>query len=756
MRLICPNCSTQYEVDDSAVPAAGREVQCGSCSSTWFQAPARSNVTASSARSSDLPEWVDDIVESDAHEEAPELPGDTPAIESAPNEEIVSEPELEGLIDTGDLAAGIDKGAARAETPQKTPATAAPETEPDPEPGPAPDVPPSGTDPDSLEARAEEAEDLTAAARAKTASQAAVAAAIAANMSGSTNRADRQAASAQDEVAPAPDPTSVTMDAVAGDAVDEMADVSTELETAIRERTAATKEDFPAIAAAELQASKAAELEETGTPEIEASAVADVQAKAAADAAKKAAEQAAAVKVAEQAAARNIDVAGPAPAETARMAEPEVAPAEVAGPSPAETARMAEPEAAPAEVAGPAPAETARVAEPEAAPAEIGSPQVAPIQTARSEVTPPEATPSETTPSEPATAPVDTPQAPVTDGAEATPTPSQTPAPETVQDSATNVAPDVTIDVTPDSAPATSSDQAQPDTVASTPEPDTAASTLEPDTAASTPVLDTTSYANKDAATTDAIAAEIQNALDDLEAGKPVPDDPGAEKLSDYGLTETLDIPEEFAAVLPDETSGPARGPTERFDPASVSVEKPDMSGPTLVSANPATGELSQPISRADQTETLAAKLKARVAEAAKAQASAASVGTAGVVLGASAAGIATAGGRGTTAFPKRDTEELASSLRPKSVDGGGIKPRLRPAATPEPKKSRFGQGFMLAMAIFLVALLLYLFRAPIITAIPALEPALTSYAGMIDGLRLTFQETIGKMTGAGSGATNS
>jgi|GEM_PF-2553155 len=725
MRLICPNCSTQYEVDDSAVPAAGREVQCGSCSSTWFQAPARSNVTASSARSSDLPEWVDDIVESDAHEEAPELPGDTPAIESAPNEEIVSEPELEGLIDTGDLAAGIDKGAARAETPQKTPATAAPETEPDPEPGPAPDVPPSGTDPDSLEARAEEAEDLTAAARAKTASQAAVAAAIAANMSGSTNRADRQAASAQDEVAPAPDPTSVTMDAVAGDAVDEMADVSTELETAIRERTAATKEDFPAIAAAELQASKAAELEETGTPEIEASAVADVQAKAAADAAKKAAEQAAAVKVAEQAAARNIDVAGPAPAETARMAEPEVAPAEVAGPSPAETARMAEPEAAPAEVAGPAPAETARVAEPEAAPAEIGSPQVAPIQTARSEVTPPEATPSETTPSEPATAPVDTPQAPVTDGAEATPTPSQTPAPETVQDSATNVAPDVTIDVTPDSAPATSSDQAQPDTVASTPEPDTAASTLEPDTAAS-------------------------------EAGKPVPDDPGAEKLSDYGLTETLDIPEEFAAVLPDETSGPARGPTERFDPASVSVEKPDMSGPTLVSANPATGELSQPISRADQTETLAAKLKARVAEAAKAQASAASVGTAGVVLGASAAGIATAGGRGTTAFPKRDTEELASSLRPKSVDGGGIKPRLRPAATPEPKKSRFGQGFMLAMAIFLVALLLYLFRAPIITAIPALEPALTSYAGMIDGLRLTFQETIGKMTGAGSGATNS
>lgn len=37
MRLICPNCDAQYEVDDSVIPADGRDVQCSSCGNTWFQ-----------------------------------------------------------------------------------------------------------------------------------------------------------------------------------------------------------------------------------------------------------------------------------------------------------------------------------------------------------------------------------------------------------------------------------------------------------------------------------------------------------------------------------------------------------------------------------------------------------------------------------------------------------------------------------------------------------------------------------------------
>ncbi|WP_457645797.1 zinc-ribbon domain-containing protein [Profundibacter sp.] len=37
MRLICPNCDAQYEVDDSVIPSEGRDVQCSSCGLTWFQ-----------------------------------------------------------------------------------------------------------------------------------------------------------------------------------------------------------------------------------------------------------------------------------------------------------------------------------------------------------------------------------------------------------------------------------------------------------------------------------------------------------------------------------------------------------------------------------------------------------------------------------------------------------------------------------------------------------------------------------------------
>ena len=39
MRLICPNCDAQYEVDASAIPLSGRDVQCSNCGNAWFQEP---------------------------------------------------------------------------------------------------------------------------------------------------------------------------------------------------------------------------------------------------------------------------------------------------------------------------------------------------------------------------------------------------------------------------------------------------------------------------------------------------------------------------------------------------------------------------------------------------------------------------------------------------------------------------------------------------------------------------------------------
>lgn len=37
MRIVCPRCVAQYEVDESAIPETGREVQCANCENIWFQ-----------------------------------------------------------------------------------------------------------------------------------------------------------------------------------------------------------------------------------------------------------------------------------------------------------------------------------------------------------------------------------------------------------------------------------------------------------------------------------------------------------------------------------------------------------------------------------------------------------------------------------------------------------------------------------------------------------------------------------------------
>lgn len=46
MRLICPNCKAQYEVDAAVIPDEGRDVQCSNCGETWFQESERALVAA--------------------------------------------------------------------------------------------------------------------------------------------------------------------------------------------------------------------------------------------------------------------------------------------------------------------------------------------------------------------------------------------------------------------------------------------------------------------------------------------------------------------------------------------------------------------------------------------------------------------------------------------------------------------------------------------------------------------------------------
>jgi len=60
MRLICPNCGAQYEVDDKVIPNTGRDVQCSNCGHTWFQQPAHMDAELSEELGDEMP-FDDDI-----------------------------------------------------------------------------------------------------------------------------------------------------------------------------------------------------------------------------------------------------------------------------------------------------------------------------------------------------------------------------------------------------------------------------------------------------------------------------------------------------------------------------------------------------------------------------------------------------------------------------------------------------------------------------------------------------------------------
>lgn len=65
MRITCPNCGAQYEVDARVIPDIGRDVQCSNCGHTWFQRP-QSAVAASVRRVVEDPPVTPAEPESDA------------------------------------------------------------------------------------------------------------------------------------------------------------------------------------------------------------------------------------------------------------------------------------------------------------------------------------------------------------------------------------------------------------------------------------------------------------------------------------------------------------------------------------------------------------------------------------------------------------------------------------------------------------------------------------------------------------------
>jgi len=107
MRLICPNCGAQYEVDDAAIPPAGRDVQCSSCGHAWFQmhadswletqqeVPAPADLTASDASAA---MWSDPDVEAQ----------DDPADADVLNDDVPPPVPAELQEDAGHRRRGLD------------------------------------------------------------------------------------------------------------------------------------------------------------------------------------------------------------------------------------------------------------------------------------------------------------------------------------------------------------------------------------------------------------------------------------------------------------------------------------------------------------------------------------------------------------------------------------------------------------------------------------------------------------------------
>ncbi|TCO71164.1 zinc-ribbon domain-containing protein [Rhodovulum euryhalinum] len=92
MRLICPNCEAQYEVDDAVIPDEGRDVQCSNCGQTWFQLPAGSGApaaTGTEAAGADAPAIEPEDV--GWHEETAAAPGSDTKAE--PEEDEAPAPE---------------------------------------------------------------------------------------------------------------------------------------------------------------------------------------------------------------------------------------------------------------------------------------------------------------------------------------------------------------------------------------------------------------------------------------------------------------------------------------------------------------------------------------------------------------------------------------------------------------------------------------------------------------------------------------
>ena len=136
MRITCQNCQAQYELDPTALPPEGRDVQCSLCNHIWFEAPdpaelafARRAKAAAAPEADDikLPEMdsaLRDLLRAEAQHEAEARRADA-ATESADVGTIAPDiPNAESP--TADLTPALEwEDATPQDLPQKTTAPSA-------------------------------------------------------------------------------------------------------------------------------------------------------------------------------------------------------------------------------------------------------------------------------------------------------------------------------------------------------------------------------------------------------------------------------------------------------------------------------------------------------------------------------------------------------------------------------------------------------------------------------------------------------
>lgn len=159
MRLTCPNCDAQYEVDAAVIPDEGRDVQCSSCGHTWFQAASAEMVAAPAPKDDgyedlpdldDLPAAAPEVIPEGAQEvvdappaEVPEPPaglkprGLDEAVRTVLREEAERESEARRAEGTSVEAAG--EAAGESGLSEAAPVPPPPTPAPDPRPAAAHD-----------------------------------------------------------------------------------------------------------------------------------------------------------------------------------------------------------------------------------------------------------------------------------------------------------------------------------------------------------------------------------------------------------------------------------------------------------------------------------------------------------------------------------------------------------------------------------------------------------------------------------------